>query len=76
MVLTITKDGNIVGEFQKTTDKDGLAQFEKTRGNNPNFPPPGTYTIDATATKDEASGECIGCLVVQVESDGTITVGE
>ena len=74
LTITHTQDNNIVEIFhlKRTSNSDGVAHFEK-KGNS-DSEDPGTYTIDATATKDEASGECIGCLVVQVESDGTITV--
>ena len=69
VVLTITvvplADPNDSREIQlkSKTEPDGVAHFVKKR-NRP--PRPGTYTVDATATKDLAGGECTGCLVFDV----------
>ena len=77
VVLTITAvpladpDNTRVFERENKTDPNGVAHFEKT-GKKP--PRPGTYTIDATATKDQARGECTGCLVFFLDERGNISV--
>ena len=62
VVVTDVSDGRVVAKLRGKTDRAGVAHFE---ANGP--PPPGTYSIDATATKDEASGGCTGCVVITVE---------
>ena len=64
--VTDVLDGRVVADLRGTTDRDGVAHFENKRKAT-GSPPPGTYSIDATATKDEASGGCTGCVVVTVE---------
>ena len=65
-------DGSVVAQLQRKTDSEGVAHFGPG-GKHPNQPAPGRYVIDAIATKDDARGECNGCLVVLVDDSGNIT---
>ena len=70
VVLTITVvslDGDSkVFELHGTTDRNGVAHFEKKR-NRPLRP--GTYSVEATATKDGVTGACdpLVCLIFSVQ---------
>ena len=72
VVLTITdvSDGSVFA-LKRKTDSDGVAHFEK-KGNSGSEEEAATFIIDATATKDDASGT--DCLVVSLDGSGNFSI--